>query len=135
MSSVLATVVACLAIAALIATAAAAGAWFAPFLAGLASGLDVRSARLRAVLMTAMAAILGWGGLLAWDSLRGAPIGAVSRTVAALAGLPAAAAVTLTATLSVALIQAIAGVWLGRALMSLVAPGGARLPVRDKRTQ
>jgi hypothetical protein len=43
----------------------------------------------------------------------------VARSIAALAGLPAAAAAAIAVTLLVAGIQAAAGVWLGRAL----APG------------
>jgi hypothetical protein len=43
----------------------------------------------------------------------------VARTIAALAGLPASAAVAIAVTLVVAVLQAVAGLWLGRAL----APG------------
>jgi hypothetical protein len=43
----------------------------------------------------------------------------VGRSIAALAGLPASAAVAIAVTLLVAVVQAAAGLWLGRAL----APG------------
>ena len=43
----------------------------------------------------------------------------MARSIAALAGLPASAAVAIAVTLVVAALQAAAGLWLGRAL----APG------------
>jgi hypothetical protein len=108
--------------AAAIAAASAAGAWFAPFLAGLAGGLAVRRLRRRAALLTGLAVVLGWIAPLAWETLQGAPVGAVARTVAALAGLPPYAAVTMAAMLLTALAQAAAGTWLGRAVISLRSP-------------
>jgi hypothetical protein len=114
---------ACLAAAVLVAVAALAGWWFVPFLVGLAAGLAVRIGRLR--LRTALAAAVvvaaaGWGAALAWLALRdGLPEVAVGRSIAALAGLPASAAAAIAVTLLVAVVQAAAGLWLGRAL----APG------------
>ena len=113
---------ACVAAAALIAAGALAGWWFLPFLAGLAGGLAAHYGRWRlrvslpAVMLIAAA---GWGGALWWLVHRGLPEGAVAREIAALAGLPAHAAVAIAVTLLVAVIQAAAGLWLGRAL----APG------------
>ena len=107
----------------LVAAGALAGWWFLPFLAGLAAGLAVRFGRLR--LRTALAAAVavaavGWGAALAWLALRdGLPEVAVARSIAALAGLPASAAAAIAVTLLVAVVQAAAGLWLGRAL----APG------------
>ena len=114
---------ACLAATVIVAAGALAGWWFLPFLAGLAAGLAVRFGRLR--LRTALAAAVGvaaagWGAALAWLTLRdGLPEVAVGRSIAALAGLPASAAAAIAVTLLVAVIQAAAGLWLGRAL----APG------------
>jgi hypothetical protein len=114
---------ACLAAAVIVAVGALAGGWFLPFLAGLAAGLAVRLGRLRlrAALAAAVAvAAAGWGAALAWLALRdGLPEVAVARSIAALAGLPASAAVAIAVTLLVAVVQAAAGLWLGRAL----APG------------
>jgi hypothetical protein len=114
---------ACLAGAAIVAAGALAGWWFLPFLAGLGIGLAARYGRLRLriTLPAAVAvAAAGWGAALAWLALRdGLPEVSVARTIAALAGLPAAAAVTIVVTLLVAALQAAAGLWLGRAL----APG------------
>ena len=113
----------CLAGTGLVAAGGMAGWWFLPFLAGLAAGLAVRFGRLR--LRTAVAAAVavaaaGWGAALAWLALRdGLPEVAVGRSIAALAGLPASAAAAIAVTLLVAVVQAAAGVWLGRAL----APG------------
>ena len=114
---------ACLAGAVIVAAGALAGWWFLPFLAGLAAGLAVRLGRLRlrAALAAAVAvAAAGWGAALAWLALRdGLPEVAVARSIAALAGLPASAAVAIAVTLLMAVVQAAAGLWLGRAL----APG------------
>jgi hypothetical protein len=114
---------ACLAGALIVAVGALAGWWFLPFLAGLGTGLAAHYGRLRlrATLPAAAAmAAVGWGAALAWLALRDRlPEVTVARTIAALAGLPASAAVAIAVTLVVAVLQAVAGLWLGRAL----APG------------
>lgn len=105
--------------AAAIAAGALAGWWFLPFLAGLAAGLVAGPAhvRLRVSLpATAGVAAAGWGAALWWQVLHGQPYGAVARVIAALAGLPPHAAVAVVVTLLVAVIQAAAGLWLGRTL-------------------
>ena len=110
--------------AALVAVGALAGWWFLPFVAGLVSGLLARLGRLglRHLLPAVIAiAAVGWGAALAWLALRGLPEAGVAREVAALAGLPAQAAVAIAVMLLVAVVQALAGLWLGRALV----PGGA----------
>lgn len=114
---------ACLVGVVIVAGGALIGWWFLPFLAGLAAGLAAHHARLRlratlpAVVVVAAA---GWAAALAWLVLRDRlPEVDVARTIAALAGLPASAAAAIAVTLLVAAIQAIVGLWLGRAL----APG------------
>ncbi len=118
--------VAWLAGAAILAVGALAGLWYLPFVAGLAAGLAARFGRLRlrvslpAVILVAAA---GWAAALAWLMLRdGLPERSVARTIAALGGLPAHSTVGIAVTLLVAAVQAVAGLWLGRAL----APGRAR---------
>jgi hypothetical protein len=117
---------ACLACAAVLAVGALAGLWYLPFLAGLATGVAARYGRLRlrvTLLAVVIVAAAGWGAALAWLALRdGLPEQSVARTIAALGGLPAHAAVGIAVTLLVAAIQAVAGLWLGRAL----APGHTR---------
>lgn len=111
-----------LAAAAIVAAGALAGWWFLPFLAGLATGLMARVGRLGlrvSLIAAAVIAAVGWGAALLWADLHGQPVRAVAHEVAALAGLPAHAAVTIAIMLAVAVIQAVAGLWLGRAL----APG------------
>ena len=107
----------------IVAAGALAGWWFLPFLAGLGTGLAAHYGRLplRATLPAAVAvAVVGWGAALAWLALRdGLPEVSVARAIATLAGLPASAAVAVAVTLVVAALQAVAGLWLGRAL----APG------------
>jgi hypothetical protein len=115
-----------LACAAILAVGALAGLWYLPFLAGLATGVAARYGRLRlrvTLLAVVIVAAAGWGAALAWLALRdGLPEQSVARTIAALGGLPADAAVGIAVTLLVAAIQAVAGLWLGRAL----APGYTR---------
>jgi hypothetical protein len=111
---------ACLAAVVIITAGALLGLWFIPFLAGLAAGLAAHAGhwRLRVTLpVTAVIAAGGWGVALWWLVLRGMPEGAVAREIAALAGLPPYAPVAVAVTLLVAVIQAAAGLWLGRALM------------------
>jgi hypothetical protein len=95
------------------------GLWYLAFVAGVASGLSDRvgnwGARVMVPAVAAMA-VLGWTIPLVWQAVRGQPIGATARVVAAIAGLPPHAAVTIAATLLVAVIQALVGLWLGRAL-------------------
>lgn len=104
---------------AVIAAGAAAGLWFVPFAVGLLAGLAAGPGgwRLRVMLPAAAAmALAGWGIPLWWSALRGQPAGATARVVAALAGLPPFAATGIAVTLLVAVIEAVVGQWLGRAL-------------------
>ena len=66
-------------------------------------------------------ALVGWGIPLTLMAMHGQPTGAVAHVIAALAGLPGYAAVGVALTLLIALVEALAGFWLGRAL----APGSA----------
>jgi hypothetical protein len=115
-----------LAAAAVLAVGALAGLWFLPFLAGLGVGVAARYGRLRlrsSVPAVVIVAVVGWGAALAWLMLRdGLPERSVARTIAALGGLPAHATTGIAVTLLVAAVQAVVGLWLGRAL----APGHAR---------
>jgi hypothetical protein len=109
----------CLVLIAAIAGGAVIGWWFVPFLAGLAAGIASRLGnwRMRATLVaTVVVAAAGWAIPLCWQVASGLPVGATARVVAALAGLPAYAAVAIVITLLVAVIQALAGLWLGRAV-------------------
>jgi hypothetical protein len=107
-----------------IAVTAQAGLWFMPFLAGLAAAAVGRRAgwRVRTILPIAvLVAALGWAAPLWWFTLRGWPLGATARVLAALAGLPPHAADGVAVTLLVAVVQAAVGVWLGRALLGAAA--------------
>jgi hypothetical protein len=104
----------------IIAGGAELGLWFMPFVAGLAAGLLLARAgwRLRhtgpAVLVMAL---LGWGVPLYWPAVvQGQPAGATARVIAALAGVPPHAVFGVVFTLLVAVLQAIIGLWLGRAV-------------------
>ena len=109
----------CLAAVAVIAAAAAIGWWFMPFLAGLGGGIASHLGRWRlrtALLATIVVAALGWAVPLGWQAWQVGAVRATARVVAALAGLPAHSSVGIAATLLVAVLQALAGLWLGRAL-------------------
>jgi hypothetical protein len=103
-----------------IAAGAEIGFWFVPFPAGLAVGLFLarRDWRLRHTLPAVLAmALIGWGVPLYWPAVvHGQPAGATARVIAALAGVPPYAFVGVLVTLLVAVLQAVAGLWLGRAL-------------------
>lgn len=102
-----------------IAGGAIIGLWFAPFavgvLSGLANWIGGWRARVMAAAVMAMA-VVGWGVPLWWPALHGVPSGATARVIAALTGLPAYAFAGFALALLVAVIQALAGLWLGRVL-------------------
>jgi hypothetical protein len=94
------------------------GWWLMPFLAGLAAGLANRIAGWRTpVALPAVAAMAfaGWAIPLLWQAFPGGqPYSAVA-TEFALLGLVADSAAVLALTLLFAVVQALAGYWLGRA--------------------
>jgi branched-subunit amino acid transport protein len=92
------------------------GLWWLPFVAGLLAGAS--SWRVRSALLWVLVAVgVGWGVALWWPALAGnEPAGATARVVAALAGLPAFAAVGVAGTLLIGVLQGLVAVWLARAL-------------------
>jgi hypothetical protein len=99
------------------------GLWFVPFVTGVLAGL--LSLRWRHVVLAAAAgAVAGWGLPLWILALRGFPSGATARAIAAFAGLPPFAAVTVLVTLLLAFLQSVAGAWLVRSF----APGVTARP-------
>jgi hypothetical protein len=104
----------------IIAVTAELGWWFVPFLAGLAVGLIAprRDWRLRHTVPAVLVmTLVGWGVPLYWPAVvQNQPVGATARVIAALAGLPAYAFTGILVTLLVAVLQAVVGLWLGRAL-------------------
>ncbi len=105
-----------------------AGAWYLPFVVGLGLAVIAPAPRWssRGVVGLAVASgVVGWGWPLLWLSARGLPVGATARVVAALAGIPAYAAVGVVAALLVSGVQGLLGAWSGRALVQALG-GGAR---------
>ncbi len=103
----------------IIAAGARAGWWFAPFVVGVAAGLAnwVGAWRPRAALPSvAIMAAVGWGAPLGWAMFRGHPYAQAVRQTATTLGLPRYAAAGIVLTILVAVSQALAGYWLGRAL-------------------
>jgi hypothetical protein len=104
---------------AVIAGGAAAGLWFAPFAVGLAAGLVSRAGgwrpRVLALAVTVLASA-GWGIALGWPALHGQRAGGSAPVIAVLAAWPGPAAGGVLVTLAVAVLQAVAGLGLGRVL-------------------
>jgi hypothetical protein len=96
------------------------GWWFVPFAAGVAAGLANRIGGWRALIAlpaVAAMALAGWGIPLLWQMLvDGQPYRPVARETAALLGLSAHSSVGFALTLVIAVVQALVGYWLGRAL-------------------
>ena len=93
------------------------GAWWVPFLVGLAAAALGR-ARARGVVLPAVAgAILGWAVPLWALALDGQPVGATAKVIAGLSGLPPYAWVTVTVVLLLAALQVLAGAWLARGVI------------------
>ena len=113
------------------------GAWWVPFLVGLAAGTLGRTGTLgragaRGVVLPAVAgAILGWAVPLWALALDGQPVGATAKVIAGLAGLPPYAWVTVTVVLLLAALQVLAGAWLARG----VIPRGKPEPRTGRRPE
>jgi hypothetical protein len=107
-----------------IAAATAVGWWFVPFMAGAGAGFANRAGvwpwRVAVPAVASMAAV-GWVAPLVLGALRGLPYGAVARVIAALTGLPADAAMGMVLTVVIAVLQALTGYWLCRALTPRLA--------------
>jgi hypothetical protein len=104
-------------VAVVVAATAQAGMWWMPFVAGAVAGLASRRWPRGSALPAIAGAVVGWGLPLWILALRGYPVGATARAIAGFAGLPAFAIVTVAATLLLALLQAVVGAWLARALV------------------
>jgi len=94
------------------------GAWWVPFLVGAAVGALGRAGARRGLVLAGVAgAVVGWTVPLWALALDGQPVGATSRAVAALAGLPPYAGVTIAVVLLLAALQVLVGAWLARAVL------------------
>jgi hypothetical protein len=103
-----------------------AGAWFVPFLVGVAAGaLSARGQR-GVVLPAVAGAVVGWAFPIWALALSGEPVGATARSIAALAGIPPYAGVAVTAVLLLAALQALCGAWLARVTLLPHALGRQR---------
>jgi hypothetical protein len=114
--------------AASVAWSAEVGLWYLPMAEGVLLGAASRLWRPGPATTAGVLLLIGpagWGIPLAWMALRGAAVAATARTVAALAGLPGLAGVTIAVTLLVPLLEAAAGLWIGRALTPRGRPAAA----------
>lgn len=101
-----------------------AGAWWAPFVAGLAIGGFQPRARF-AIPAGAVIGLLGWAvPLLALQLEYGA--GKAAESLAAIMGFGHQAAIPITLTLAVAVLLGVTGAWLGSATRSLIQPAISR---------
>jgi hypothetical protein len=98
---------------------AAIGWWFMPFvvgvLAGVANWVGRWPARV-AVSAVAIAAAVGWAVPLAYSMAHGQWHETTARITATQVGLPGTAAAGVTLSFAIAVAQAVAGYWLGRAI-------------------
>jgi hypothetical protein len=116
-------VLSCAVAAAVLGAGAWLGLWWLPFLAGVAAGLISWRARW-ALAWAVVAVAVGWGVTLWLPAiLDAAPAGATARVIAALAGLPPYAAVGVAFTLLAGWLQAVAALWLTRAIRPRSRPG------------
>ena len=114
------------------------GAWWVPFVIGVAAatvgragargargarraqsaeGAQRRSTARGAVLPAVAGALAGWAIPLWALALGGQPVGATARAIAGLAGLPPYAGVTVAVVLVLAALQVLVGAWLARAVL------------------
>ncbi len=101
-----------------------AGAWWAPFVAGLAIGAVQPRARF-AIPAGAVIGLLGWAVPLAVLQLQyGA--GQAASSLAAIMGFGHQSAIPIILTLAVGLLLGLTGAWLGSAARTLVLPPRAR---------
>ncbi len=104
---------------AMIAWGAMQALWFVPLIIGVIAGVAARFGQWRLRVMAPAVVVIcaaGWGAALIVPAVRGLPVGATARTIAAVAGLPAMVVVGVGITLAVSVLQGLAGLWLGRAL-------------------
>jgi hypothetical protein len=105
-----------------------AGAWWAPFVAGLLIGSMKPRARF-AIPAGAGIGLLGWGLPLAAIQVQyGA--GAAAQSLAAIMGFGQQAAIPIVLTLVVGLLLGLTGAWLGSAARTLVIPSPHRGAIR-----
>jgi hypothetical protein len=103
----------------IIAAGAARGFWFVPFAVGVPAGLAslIGAWRQRvAIPAVVLMAAVGWGAPLASWLVRGHGAGTAPRLLSTTFGLPRSAGVAITLTVLIAVVQALAGYWVGRAL-------------------
>jgi hypothetical protein len=101
------------------------GAWWAPFVAGLAIGIVEPRARV-AVPAGAFVGLLGWALPLAAAQFRYG-VGPAATSLAALMGFSHQAAIPVIFTCVVGLLVGLTGAWLGSAGRSSLSPSGRGL--------
>lgn len=115
--------------AALVALATALQLWPMPFLVALALAiLAVRRRARIAVLCATIAAAVGWSLPLIWRAVAGEPVLGTARVTAGLAGLPATGWLAILVTILVAVLQALAAVWVTRTFSALRATRSSPSP-------
>lgn len=100
------------------------GLWFAPVVVGLLAGIGTGLRRSRwpaAYGLVVLAAVLGWLLPLGLRAVAGQPVMGAANTTADLAGFAGAGGIVVVATVLVALLQAVVGTWLGRAVTGWLA--------------
>jgi hypothetical protein len=101
-----------------------AGVWWAPFVAGLATGIIEPRARV-AIPAGAFVGLLGWALPLAAAQFQHG-VGAAATSLAAIMGFGHQAAIPVILTCVVGLLLGLTGAWLGSAGRTLVQPAISR---------
>lgn len=103
------------------------GAWWVPFVVGVAVAIGKSATWHRlgrgSVLPAVVGATIGWLVPIWVLALRGQPVGATARAIAGLAGLPPYAGVTIAVLALLAALQVWVGAWLARAFFPRRALG------------
>jgi hypothetical protein len=103
------------------------GAWWAPFVAGIAAGVLIQRGRW-AVLAGAIAGLVAWGGPLEYAQIQFG-LARTATSLAAIMGFTGAATIPIALTLLVGILLGFCGAWFGAAARSLYPTVPAARPM------
>jgi len=100
------------------------GAWWAPFVAGIAAGILIPRGRW-AVLAGAIAGLVAWGGPLEYAQIQFG-LARTATSLAAIMGFTGAATIPVALTLLVGVLLGFSGAWFGAVARSFYPAGRSR---------
>ena len=104
------------------------GAWWTPFVAGIAAGVFIPRGRW-AVLAGTLAGLVAWGGPLEYAQISFG-LARTATSLAAIMGFNGAATIPVALTLLVGMLLGFSGAWFGAAARSLYPSASAARPPR-----